>query len=321
MSFTHSFDNANSGNTLTISIAGNHPTTSNANIALTTSSVGSTVQFDFLVAAGGGSGTGAGAGGLRTSWGTHSGGPALRSNLANTNGVANGVQAPSESQIAATPGTRLNIVRGAAGRTIFPQPQPGAFAPNQNQVFNGDASSIIGGNVSIISEGGGIGTINSSNTFTANRITRNGQPGGSGSGGRTYSGNLSTVSSSGGEGSAENGTGNDLPPQGYSGGGGSGRNNSTFGGGGGAGGAGTGRFGTQSNNVSGTPGRGLPVSINGSNTTYSAGSGTTPGSAGRDGIVILRVPTASEGTATGASRTTRGGDTIFTWNGNGTYTV
>ena len=327
--FTFTYSGSGTGNTLTINIGGNYPTDNNDNISITVAGLGGVYPIDFLVIAGAGSGTSPGAGGLRTSWGTHSGGPAMVTNIGNGDGIANNVQAPAEEPIIAVGGQTYNIVVGNSPPVIFPDPQPGPFEPNLNQAFPGNNSSITGTGVNITSYGGGQGSINSSNTFTSSRITRSGTPGGSGSGARTYSGNLSTVTASAGPGGADP----DLtftvsePGHGYNGGAASSRNASAFGGSGGAGGAGSFADAGGGHNVSASNGLGLSNNITGSNIRYSGtnddrSGNTNPGSASQDGLVVIRVPSSQAGTSTGATVTTQGSDTIFTWGvGNGTYTA
>ena len=327
--FTFQYLGTGTGNSLLIRIGGDYPTDNNDNISITVAGLGGVYPVDFLVIAGAGSGTSPGAGGLRTSWGTHSGGPAMVTNIGNGDGIANNVQAPAEEPIITVGGQTYNIVVGNSPPVIFPDPQPGPFEPNLNQAFPGNNSSITGTGVNITSYGGGQGSINSSNTFTSSRITRSGTPGGSGSGARTYSGNLSTVTASAGPGGADP----DLtftvsePGHGYNGGAASSRNASAFGGSGGAGGAGSFADAGGGHNVSASNGLGLSNNITGNNIRYSGtnddrSGNTNPGSASQDGLVVIRVPSSQAGTSTGATVTTQGSDTIFTWGvGNGTYTA
>ena len=163
------------------------------------------------------------------------------------------------------------------------------------------------------------------------RTTSNGQAGGCGGGGRTYSGNLSYVTAYGGAGTVGQGFGGGQA--------GPNRNSSGFGGGGGAGSAGgnTGSF--QSNNVTGSAGLPLSNDITGSAYNYASGYGSgqlsytnygaanaassNGGDPSRMGVFVLRVPTANFGSITGTlnidyTKTTIGTDTILTiFGGNG----
>ena len=148
--------------------------------------------------------------------------------------------------------------------------------------------------------------------------------------------NITATGGNGGSGSTANSVyGPSAGSYGYSGGGSS---NSMWaaGGGGGAGGAG--------NTGSGTGGfnGGAPVvnAIKGSNVNYGSGGrgytgnygagsstasaygkgGDASGGAGQPGVVILRVPTVSLGTASGTHTTgTTGTDTWIEWTGSGSY--
>ena len=210
---------------------------------------------------------------------------------------------------------------GAGGyRTSFGTSGGGAGAESQITLTIGNTYTITVGaanNNSSLS-GSGISTITSiaggvSGTPSGISGTGNGATGGSGGGAYKDSDNR-REGASGGAGTAG---------QGYNGGGLYGRR-LHIPGGGGAGGPGASTSGT---NASGAGGAGVTSSITGGNVPYARGQGnnitTVPnkGDGGQNGVVILRVPTSLEGTASGASRTTTGSDTVFTWTSNGSYTA
>ena len=209
---------------------------------------------------------------------------------------------------------------GAGGyRTSFGTSGGGAGAESQITLTIGATYSVTVGsanNASTLS-GSGISTISSvagdvSGTPSGTSGTGNGGSGGSGGGAYKSSPNR-REGASGGSGTSG---------QGYNGGGLYGRRQHIPGGGG-AGGAGASTSGTGT--VTGAGGAGVTSSITGSNVTYARGQGNNittvanRGDGGQNGVIILRVPTSLEGTASGASRTTTGSDTVFTWTSNGSY--
>jgi len=274
---------------------------------------------DFLVVAGGAgrqntaqnAGGGAGAGGLRTSYGSISGGGGL-----------------SESQITLNPGITYTINIGAAGSN----------APNTyTNPGNGNNSYISGADIATITSLGGGG---------GGALDKNGSNGGTGGGGgwnccivnsnKTALGGTGTMGQGYGGGTGRWPAYND----GYNGGGG----------GGGAGGAGvtnsTTNFaydGSYFRN-GGNGGAALAVAITGTNIYYAGGqpgyrgyyddfgntgswdSNFTPavnsGGGTYSGIVILRILTSLySGNTTGAPTITTDGDyTVLKYTGSGTYT-
>lgn len=257
---------------------------------------------EFLVVAGGGGAyawAGGGAGGLRTSYGSTSGGGCS-----------------AESDITINPGTVYTATIGAGGAA---------------DGYVGADSSLAGsGLTTITSIGGGGGGHTTSGPRTPN--------GGSGGG---HSNNWTDGTNSGGSGTS---------CQGYNGGGGTAIwGQDAGGGGGGAAAAGTDR----GSGTAGNGGNGLAVSITGTSITYagggaganssgptfgtsgtgydqpggggpviSDGSGGRDSTAGQDGVVILRVPTANyTGTTTGSPTvTTDGSHTVIKFTSTGTYT-
>lgn len=153
----------------------------------------------------------------------------------------------------------------------------------------------------------------------------------------TFNGITATGGGSGSGSTANSRSGASAGSYGY-GGGGSNASNYAAGGGGGAGGPGN----SSSNYDTGGFNGGAPVvnAITGSNVNYGSGGrgytgnygagnstpsaygkgGDASGGAGQQGVVILRVPTASAGTATGSYTTSyTGSDTVITWTGSGSY--
>ena len=291
--------------------------------------------------AGGGSGLagGGGAGGLRTSYGSLSGGGAS-----------------GESNISLSSGTyTITIGAGAVS----------ASSGLSYQGNDGNTSSITGNSNITVSGGGGGGSFKNCPTKNSNGDTNNGRAGGSGGGGAYTNVNTGTGcpvperSSVGGAGTSN---------QGFAGGGSPGSSqNHLFGPGGGGGAAGAGTNGTTTGYRGGGPGgAGLSVAITGSAVFYAGGGGggsegvagaaggnggggqgggtggttpvagtantggggggngstssTTPG-AGGSGVVILRLNTSDySGTTTGSPTvTTVGSETILTYTGSGTY--
>jgi hypothetical protein len=289
------------------------------------STAAATYIADFLVIAGGGSGgtrrgSGGGAGGLRTSYGSASGGGSS-----------------AETALTLTPGTTYTITVGNGGNV--PAFSGSVYTQDGEK---GEDSSITGSDITnIVAEGGGGGmSLSSSQTAPVYSL----MDGGSGAGASSKS---------------STNPGRATANQGYNGGNGCAAASGGYGGGGGGGGAGSAgsapsSCGTYSNFASG--GNGLAVSITGSSVTYAdggdapnritpsmpaaptanTGSGGCGGSeyshvnasympkAGADGIVILRVPTASynsSGVVGAETPTTDGTDTIIKWHGDGSYTA
>ncbi len=279
---------------------------------------------DFLVVAGGGSGgtrrgSGGGAGGLRTSYGSTSGGGSS-----------------AETELSLAPGTTYTITVGNGGNV--PAFSGTVYTQNGEK---GEDSSITGSDITnIVSEGGGGGmSLSSSQTAPVYSLMN----GGSGAG--------ASAQSSANPGSS-------VANQGRAGGNACAAASGGYGGGGAGGGASTAggspsSCGTYSGYANG--GDGLAVSITGSPVTYAEGgdapnqiqpsmpaaptantgsggcggteyshvSATYMPKAGADGVVILRVPTASySGTVAGSPTvTTHGSDTIIKWSGDGSYTA
>jgi len=177
---------------------------------------------------GGGSGGGGGAGGFRSSVSPTGGGGSPESELS--------FVAPS--------GISLTITVGAGG----------ASSARYDNGTVGVNSSIIGGAVSITSNGGGYGSI-------GNYSSRNGGAGGSGGG--AGQSNAPTYSASGGSGTAN---------QGYAGGANGNGDAWAGGAGGGAGGVGADTTGsTAVTQVGGNGGAGVSNNITGTSQTYSCG--------------------------------------------------
>ena len=328
LTFTQVNSGAGLGNTITITIDGLMPEDSYFNTLLTISGVTGSTNYnaDFLMCGGGGTNIGAGGGGVRTSYGSVSGGGAsAESALAMVAGqdyvitINNPTTASTRTSCSGAP-----FYYNCAGSTSYVV----------NIARTGGDVSIVGGAINKTVSGGAAGLASNPNPFagdSAGRTTANGIAGGCGGGGRTYSGNLSYVTTYGGAGTAGQGFGGGQA--------GPNRNSSGFGGGGGAGSAGgnTGSF--QSNNVTGAAGLPLSNSITGSAYNYASGYGsgqldsTNYGAAnggasnGGDpsnmGVFVLRMPTANFGSITGTlnidyTKTTIGTDTILTiFGGNG----
>ena len=265
--------------------------------------------MSFLVIAGGGSGGnenarsggGAGAGGLRTSYGSTSGGGAS-----------------AESDITLAAGT-YTITVGAGGAGTSSTPSAGN---------DGSLSSIAASSITTISSVGGGG----------GGAPGTGRTGGSGGGG-AHGGNAGG-SGTANQGFA-GGTGNGESPYNGAGGGGASAvgANSSAGGGSGAGGdglsvsiigsatayagGGGGGGGTAASGGTGGGGSGSTSNAGGAtaNTGGGGGGARTGSGAGGSGVVILRLATSEySGTTTGSPTVTTDGDyTILTYTGSGTY--
>jgi hypothetical protein len=293
-----------------------------ANIGSGIGNIGASYSVDFLVIAGGGGGGsrggGGGAGGYRNSY----------------NSETSGGGGSSETALSLTPGTVYTITVGTGGTGDD-------FADGQNEGANGTASSIVGSDITDITTVGGGGGGNSS--------PHEGKDGGSG-GGAGYSGH----NDSGGSGTANQGYNGGAGPSGspypsgggggagavgvsgdvsssQCGAGGAGLSSSITGSGvtraGGGGGSGNGASLTDGGAGSGggTRGNNIGSCINATDGTGSGGGGSyaDKGGDGGDGIVILRIPTASYSSSVsgGPATSTDGSDTILQFTSNGTYTA
>ena len=173
---------------------------------------------------GGGTGPGSAGGGVRTSYGSVSGGGAA-----------------AESQLAMVAGQDYTITvnqptTSSTNTSCSGAPYYYNCAGDPDYVVwtmrTGGSVSIVGGAINKTVSGGAAGVNSNPDPFSGNsaqRITSDGISGGCGSGARAYSMNLSTVSTNGGSGTAG---------EGYGGGYAIARINKVIGGGGGAGGAG-----------------------------------------------------------------------------------
>ena len=315
LTFTQVNSGAGLGNTITITINGIMPEDSYFNTLLTISGVTGSTNYnaDFLMCGGGGTNTGAGGGGVRTSHGSVSGGGAA-----------------AEGALAMVAGQNYTITINNPIR-IASQ----TYQSTTNTTRQGGDVTIIGGAINKTVLGGAGGLQNNPDPFAGNsngRITSNGRTGGSGGGARTYSSNLSYVTTYGGSGTAGQGFGGGQA--------GPNRNSSAHAGGGGAGGGGgnTGNNGTGPGTFTGASGLPLVSDITGSAYNYASGwgsgqvSSTNYGAANgagngpsRMGVFVLRMPTVNFGSITGTlnidyTKTTSGTNTILTifgGNGNG----
>jgi len=276
-----------------------------------------TVAINYLVQAGGGAGGsgygggagGGGAGGLRTSFGSVSGGGAGNENL-----------------FTATVGTQYTVTVGAGGAPVNSNV---AGTSGNNSVFHNITSIGGGGGVSQTNAtnggcGGGGGEVGGYITAgsgtanqgfdggTGNSTGGNAGAGGGGTGAKGTNSSASAVGA-GGAGTSVSITGSAT----YYGGGGGASGNNLAGsaggnGGGGNGGPGSGGTGTVTSGAANTGG--------GGGGTYLTGAGTASGGSG---VVILRIATVNyTGTTTGSPTvTTSGSDTILKFTGSGTYTA
>ena len=319
------------GNVITVTLDGLMPQDSYFNTLLTVSGItgSSNYNADFLLCGGGGTSHGAAGGGVRTSYGSVSGG-----------GVA------AESPLALIAGQdyviTINNPTNYSNKTWYD-----SFYgyTEQNLGRQGGSVSIVGGVINKTALGGGSGNPDDPTSFNGrdgNRVSANGvSPGG---GGRSYSSNFSANYNAGAAGE----TG-----QNFSGGNSQAYSGRTIAGGGGAGSAG----GTAIQNspqggafLVGNAGTALANSITGSTYYYASGYGNAQlypnnyGSASMRttqcnvhpscsaisqngpanlGVVVLRIPTANFGSITGTqnidyTRTTTGNETILTiFGGNG----
>jgi len=301
------------------------------------------ISADFLVVAGGGGGAGwggggGGAGGLRTSYGSLSGGGAS-----------------AESSAAFAPGETYTITIGDGGIG------GGSAGTTNYEGVDGANSSIIGSGVSLISIGGGGG--GGGNGATVGRDGGSGGgggnalAGGSGTAGQGYDGGAgdsdgghpyghgggggagavgfddpgsTTDSGAGGAGLQVNIDGNNYYWAGGGGGGahnGSGTRFSDGGIGGGGGGSGYEDFGAGGGSAlnSGQNGAtyGSGVGAGGTNTGGGGGAaagGARVGGQGGSGIVIIRAAQAASSTTGSPTVTTVGSDTVYTFTSDGSIT-
>lgn len=148
---------------------------------------------------------------------------------------------------------------------------------------------------------------NSGNGFTGGTGVGTGHAAGGGGAGANANGSNGTsspnVGGNGGNGLANSISGSSVTYGGGGGGGSDGGSGVPAGGTGGTGGGGNGN-----------------VSSNGSAGTANTGGGGGNGAAGGSGIAIISVPTGSI-TATGGTKTTVGGNDIYTFTSSGTFTV
>ena len=336
LTFTQVNSGAGLGNTITITINGTMPQDSYFNTLLTCSGMTGSTNYNahFLMCGGGGTGPGAAGGGVRTSYGSVSGGGAA-----------------AESQLAMVAGQDYTItVNQPTTQSESTSCSPGGQNPNgcpggPNYVVwitrNGGSVSIVGGAINKTVSGGAAGVNSNPDPFSGNsaqRITSDGYTGGCGSGARAYSSNLSTVSTNGGSGTAG---------EGYGGGYAIARLNKVIGGGGGAGGAG-GNLNQQYSDGEGAAGLPLSNSITGSAYNYASGAGGNQLNGGANGnygsaysadgfsssalssdfiapsnmgVFILRVPTANFGTVSGPGGATRILNVDYTITTDGTDTI
>lgn len=300
-----------------------------------------TISADFLVVAGGGGGAGwggggGGAGGLRTSYGSYSGGGAS-----------------AETSAAFEPGATYAITIGDGGVG------GGSAGTTNYEGVDGANSSIAGTGVNIVSIGGGGG--GGGNAATVGRDGGSGGgggtnlAGGSGTTGQGYAGGFgdsdtghpyghgggggagavgfddagnTTDSGAGGAGLQVNIDGNNYY---WAGGGGGGAHNGTgtrfsdggIGGGGGGSGYEIGGAGGGSALNAGQNGStyGSAVGAGGTNTGGGGGGaagGARVGGQGGSGIVIIRAAQTATATTGSPTVTTVGSDTVYTFTSSGT---
>ena len=337
LTFTQVNSGSGLGNIITITINGIMPEDSYFNTLLTISGITGSINYNahFLMCGGGGTNLGAAGGGVRTSYGSVSGGgAAAESALAMVAGqsyvitINNPTTASTNTSCSGAP--YYYNCAGSSGYVVW-------------IARTGGTVSIVGGAINKTVLGGAAGVNSTPDPFSGasiHRINANGNTGGCGGGGRTYSGNLGYQTQYGGGGTAGQGFGGGQA--------GPNRNSSAFGGGGGAGGAGgnAGNNATGPNIFIGNSGAPLTNSITGSNYNYGSGYGSgqlsnsnygaavaasaSPSALNSDfiapsnmGVFVLRMPTANFGSITGTlnidyTKTTTGNETILTiFGGNG----
>ena len=289
-----SYNNSNSGNILTITLGGVFPSANSLNTNLVISGLTSTAPSlvaDYLVVAGGGSGGGnygggGGAGGLRTSYGSATGGGES-----------------AESSLSLSSATNYTVTVGSGGAAANPANVNGSNG--SDSVF--DTITSIGGGGgggSTTGNTGGSGGGAKYNTSAGSGTANQGYGGGTGAGGSPYTqgggggagavgGNYGSVNSGdGGVGISVSITGSAV----YYAGGGGGGGASDTGGSGGSGGNGGGGTGGTTNyhggaNVQATSGT-SNTGGGGGGAGGQVGSPALGSGAGGSGVVIIRYPNA-----------------------------
>ena len=290
-------------------------------------------QMAFLtVAGGGGGGTGylysypaggGGAGGLRTSFGTTSGGGSSAEPnttlYSGTYTITVGAGAPGLSYNNYT--QQQGGVSSIAHSSITTIESTGGGTGGTNGGNAGGQAGGSGGGSKGGSGGSGAGTANQG--FGGGTFPGGSEEGGQGGGGASAAGSAGQTynGGAGGNGLEVSITGSAVT---YAGGGGGGGSRSF--GGGGAGGSGGGGAATGNGSCCGNPGTANTGGAGaggggGSGRTGHGGTGYFAGGAGGSGIVVLRLQTAEySGTTTGSPTvTTVGDETILTYTGSGTY--
>ena len=290
-------------------------------------------QMAFLtVAGGGGGGTGylysypaggGGAGGLRTSFGTTSGGGSSAEPnttlYSGTYTITVGAGAPGLSYNNYT--QQQGGVSSIAHSSITTIESTGGGTGGTNGGNAGGQAGGSGGGSKGGSGGSGAGTANQG--FGGGTFPGGSEEGGQGGGGASAAGSAGQTynGGAGGNGLEVSITGSAVT---YAGGGGGGGSRSF--GGGGAGGSGGGGAATGNGSCCGNPGTANTGGAGaggggGSGRTGHGGTGYFAGGAGGSGIVVLRLQTAEySGTTTGSPTVTTDGDyTILTYTGSGTY--
>jgi hypothetical protein len=283
--------------------------------------VGSGLQVEYLVVAGGGGGTG-GSGGGGGAGGFRTGTTAIEVGTSYAVIVgAGGVTSASGSD--SVFGNSPSAITSAGG---------GASATGWN--FNGSAGGSGGGGGPIESgnpnglggagntpntspsqgNNGGNGRVGSGNASSGDIYA-----GGGGGGSSAIGGNaMSTKGGDGGNGTESSISGVAVA---YSGGGGAGADNFRRANSSGAGGSGGGGAGGDN----GSGGSGSPEANGTSGTAHTGGGGgggnnTGTGGAGGSGVVIIRAPQAASATTGSPTVTTDGSSTIYTFTGTGSIT-
>jgi len=299
---TQSYNNTSPGNILTITLNGVYPSANSIGTNLTISglTIISPLNVDYLVVAGGGgtradSPGGAGAGGLRTSYGSNSGGGSS-----------------AETALSLIKATNYTVTVGAGGA---------ALSNGINSVFS-----------TITSNAGGRGGGSPGGGGNANYIGGNGGSGGGGAGGLYSAGFGSGTANQGYNGGTSGQTG--LPGANYPGGGGGGAaqvgetpgSGNTAGGDGGTGlavsitgtsvyyaGGGAGS-GSNSQGAGGNGGGGAGSAGGSNNGTANTGGGAGGlNAAGGSGVVILRYPSSYTISGLSGTTITVGGDSVTTF--------
>lgn len=328
LTFTQVNSGAGLGNTITITINGTMPEDSYFNTLLTISGVTGSTNYNahFLMCGGGGTNTGAGGGGVRTSYGSVSGGGAVAEpQLAMVAGQDYVIKIYNPVTISSYNSCNINSANSCPGQSGYIIYIARA----------GGSVSIIGGAISKTVLGGAAGLQNNPDTLASNsggRINSNGRVGGSGGGARTYSSHINiTTTQYGGSGTIIQGFGGGQA--------GPNRHSSCYAGGGGAGSPGGNIGGDGPATFVGAAGLPLSNDITGSAYNYASGYGSgqlsstnygaangassNGGDPSRMGVFVLRMPTANFGSITGTlnidyTKTTTGNETILKiFGGNG----